>query len=298
MINSKPIFNKKNVTYEREEKEGFWTYLSAVHPEVRELIVNKTSQEILSLCDGSRTLAEVEKEMKKRYPEVNFNRIKTDVDSILASFSRLGMIEWKGDNPFLYKRAEPITKDISMMIAQEYDIIKLIKFIESWPNRDKKDYIWYRSPATQAQDYSELALRQKLFFFAEEFYLLLKNNKLIGLISIGVQPGIGTTVAGINLIICPKEYLTKLLQYAHDNAPVLSVIDFTKIRLFEPNNKPFDSEFKQSLEKLGYEQEGKLKNEFGFEKDSIIWAYYYNENLMNKYRSLRKKLLKSMTEKS
>lgn len=33
MKEAKPVFKKENLLYEREEKEGYWTITSRVHPE-------------------------------------------------------------------------------------------------------------------------------------------------------------------------------------------------------------------------------------------------------------------------
>ena len=299
MIESKPMFQKKNVWYEREEKEGFWTYTSAVHPETRELIINATSKEILSLCDGRRFLGDIEKEIKSRYPEVDFKKIKFDVDSVIASFSRLGLIEWVGgDNPFLYKKEEPISRDISLMIAQENDINRIIKFIESSSSLNSNDYFCYRSPTIPPNDYRELALRQKLFFYAEEFFLLLNKGEIIGLISIGMQPGLSSTTATIKLIFSPKEYFVRLLHYAQDNAPIISIMDFIKLRLFELTKNQLNPELKKLLLKEGYAKEGILKNEFGFGNDVEMLAYCYDKKLIEKHEEMRKKVMITLIEKS
>jgi hypothetical protein len=33
MKEAKPVFKKENLLYEREEKEGYWTITSRLHPE-------------------------------------------------------------------------------------------------------------------------------------------------------------------------------------------------------------------------------------------------------------------------
>jgi len=297
-MDSKPVFIKENVEYEREEKNGFWTYLSKAHSEAREIIVNGTSKEILSLCDGSRTTKQIEKEMKKRYPDAKFKKIKTDVDSVIASFSRLGIIDWKGVNPFLYRKPEIIENDMSMMIAQEEDISSILEFIENHSERKDADYIYYKSPSVPGDEYAELGLRQKLFFYAEEFFLLVKGNKIIGLMSIGVDKFAGNTVAGLRLIICPKEHLKRLLEYTQDYSPIISVVEYSKVRFLEPLYKEASPELIELLKKEGYQKEGTLKNEFGLDKNVILWAKYYNKSLINKHRSVKKNLFKSLSEKT
>lgn len=118
-----PVFKKEKLSYSREEKEGYWTFVSKLHPETRELIVNFTGREILELCDGIRSLGEIENEMVNRYPSVRREQIKMDVYKTIASFSRLGIIEWvDGDNPFLYRHKESLKDNLWLAIGQEDDI--------------------------------------------------------------------------------------------------------------------------------------------------------------------------------
>lgn len=127
-----PIFKKENLSYSREEKEGYWTFISKLHPETRELIVNFTGREILELCDGIRSLEEIEAEMVNRYPSVGREQIKNDVCKSIATFSRLGIIEWvNNDNPFLYRYKEPLKDNLWLAIGQEDDIDKIESFVKT-----------------------------------------------------------------------------------------------------------------------------------------------------------------------
>ncbi len=54
-----PIFKKENLMYEREEKDGYYTIISKLHPEIRELIINHTARKILELCNGEKTIQEI-----------------------------------------------------------------------------------------------------------------------------------------------------------------------------------------------------------------------------------------------
>ena len=52
MKEAKPVFKKENLLYEREEKEGYWTITSRVHPEARELIINPTPTNISAAANA------------------------------------------------------------------------------------------------------------------------------------------------------------------------------------------------------------------------------------------------------
>ena len=96
-----------------------WTITSKVHPEARELIINPTARKILELTDGSRTMNEIKLDFVNNYPEAPKEKIKTDVFRTLGSFTRLGIVEWIGENPFLYKHEEPLSGGYSVSIVQE-----------------------------------------------------------------------------------------------------------------------------------------------------------------------------------
>ncbi len=285
MNEPKPIFRKENLLYEREEKNGYWTFISKIHPETRELIVNRTGKEILMLCDGSRTLQMIEYEMQNRYPNVGSNRIRMDVAKTIAIFSRLGIIEWEDENPFLYKKEEPIADDLSMLIGQEYNICSIKEFIHSLGifrslTASEQNYFFYESPLFNFKEYEEVALRQKLFAYAEEFFLLLQKEKIVGLISIELPVLPNNSAAIIKLIVSPQSYFCTFLKYAQDNFPVLSVKNITKIKLFELLAAPLVSEMKELLLNEGYKEEGILHNEFGFGGDVKIWAYCYERKFI------------------
>jgi len=282
-----PIFRKENLSYLREEKEGYWTLISKIHPETRDLIMNPTAKEIIELCDGTRALEGIENEMKSRYPMVEEKGLKMDVVKTIASFSRLGIIEWEGDNPFLYRCKEPLTEDFALMIGQEDDILKIERFIKSSPiyqspADNKQKLFCYRSPYFRDLDYETLALRQKLFAYIEEFFLLLYREEIIGLLSIELPLLQNTTAATIKLIISPKDWFVNLLRYAYDNFPVLAVREITKIRILESLKDSLDLGLKEILFKEGFVEEGFLKYEFGFGGDVKILAQYYESKFIER----------------
>ena len=279
----KPIFKKENVLYEREEKDGYWTFLPKFHPETRELIVNRTSREILGLANGTKTVVEIKDTMVKKYPDVDKNLINNDVDKILSSFSRLRIVEWEGENPYLYKNLEPLDKNWSLMIGQEHDLYNLSNFINSVSaNIDTTNYHFVRSPTVHPKQYTEISLRSRLFSFSEEFFLLYDNKKIGGLISIELPNIQNNTSAELKYIVSPKQYFKQFLQYTIDNLPFLSVNYITKIRLSESIKNLFSEDFKNSLKEIGFNLEGTLKDEYGFNNNVNIWSYIYNQNLIEK----------------
>jgi len=125
-----PIFKKENLLYKRKEKEGFWIITPKFYPEVKELVINSTAHMILEFCDGKTDIEEIIDKMKETFPLVERKQIQKDVYSTIEKFSRLLIIKWIGENPFLYKNENILANGKILMTAQEDDILRIEKFIK------------------------------------------------------------------------------------------------------------------------------------------------------------------------
>ncbi|MEO0129294.1 MAG: PqqD family protein [candidate division WOR-3 bacterium] len=294
MKNSVPIFRRENLSYWREEREGYVTLISKVHPETRELIINLTAKEILDLCNGIRAIEEIEDEIQNKYPLVKKEQIKIDVAKTLSSFSRLGIIEWiNGDNPFLYRRKEPLSDNFWMGIGQEEEIHKIGQLIKSIPKLESYQnngrYFIYKSPYFHYSEYEELPLRQKLFAYLEDFSLLYHKEEIVGMISIEIPLLRNTTAGIIKLIIVPRDLFEELIKYAQDNFPRLAVKDITKIKILELSTEPLDIKILEILHKIGYKEEGVLQDEFGFGRTVKILSRCYDLTFIERINKTRMK---------
>jgi len=287
----KPIFKRENLLYERQEKDGFWTIIPKYHPETRELVINRTAREILELCDGTKTIEAIEKELKERYPDVSNELICKDVATTLGRFSRLLIIEWVGENPFLYKREEMIDNIFSLRVAQEDIILKLKSFIDNFQLLKHNVSYWaYSNPRIDAifeYEYELVMLRYKLFTYSEEFFLLMKDEEIAGLISVSPVKFSGI----IKLIITPKEYFTELLRYSVDNLPFISVEEIAKIKIEELTNVPFEDNFKQILLQENFKEEAFLKHELGYNNHIKSYVKMYSQEFIEKINLQKQKMV-------
>jgi len=288
-----PVFKRENLLYFREEKEGYFTIISKMHPETRELIINSTAMKILELADGNRTINEIINEFQQKYNDVSKDIIKKDVLKTLSSFTRLGIVEWINENPFLFIYEEPINENYSMYIAQENDIRELENFLKV--NLDNKkienNFIIYKNPVILSGEYSELSLRQKLFSYNEEFFLLKNKNEIEGLLSISLPIFYNIYESVIKLIITPINFFKDLLRYSINYLPFLVIRDITKISVYESNYEILNNTLKDLLINEGFKKEGELKNELGFGKDLVIYSLYYSKDYINKINEQRKKFI-------
>jgi hypothetical protein len=293
-MNSLPLFKKELLSYAREEKNGYWTIIPKLHGETRELMINNTSKLILELADGKKDIEEIVAILKDKYPLITINKLSEDTEYALALFSRLSIVQWTGENPFLFKRERYTENEVHFSIGTEDDLLAIYNFFKlnnynaSLYEENKSTIIAYRSPFNMPYSYEELALRQKLFNNIEDFFLLWENDKLIGIISFALPAG-PFYAAAFETVICPKEHIKDLLQYAKDTLPFIAVKDIAKIKIY------FDTKLKNTvlLDLLiaeGFQQEAVVRNEFGFDSEASILSFIYNSEIIKEVQSSRRYL--------
>jgi hypothetical protein len=287
MENQIPILKEENILYKREEYEGHLTIIPKYHPETRELVINQTGTQILKFCNGLRDLEEIEKDMLNLYPQVSTDILKRDVLSTVAKFSRLGILEWKGENPFLDGKEEPISDQFSMVIGQETDIQRIENFINTSgifsdeKNTDSMTLYKYHDPYINKLEYIEANLRLKLFNYFEEFFMLVENNEICGIISLNPSL-IGSTAAIFRMVIVPVDHFIHLINYAETNIQYISVTPtpITKSKILEDTRHVLNNKMKKDLFEQGYKIEGELKNEYGFGGDITIYSKSYSQDFV------------------
>ena len=288
MYGNKPNFKYTNLGWYREEKEGYWTFIPKYHPETRELVINRTSKDILNFCDGRKSIQQIEQDMKKKYPDAPVSQLKNDRLKMLSKFSRLGIIEWDGENPFLERKEEPINDKFSMVIAQEDNLEDILDFFGDSKNYDNDKYFIYSNPVNVSAEYSEVELRHKLFSFREEFFLIKNQANVVGLISIAMPTLIYYCSALIKNIITPVEFIQDHINYSIDNLLFLSVNEVIKIELFEDNSAFLNDDLKKILISNDFIEEAYLKNELGYNRDLRIYSWFYKKETIEHIRKMKK----------
>ena len=96
-----PKYVRRNILYNRLEDDGSEYISLKNHPEARELIFNNTAIIMLNSCNGTRTIDEILEILENKY-NTNRARLEFDLAQLLLNSWRMGLIEWIGENPFLY----------------------------------------------------------------------------------------------------------------------------------------------------------------------------------------------------
>lgn len=285
-----PIFSKENLSYYRDEKDGFATFIPKAHPETMEMIINPTSKEILDLCDSQKSVADIIKVFQGEYPTVPLEQLKVDIVKTLSSYSAMGVITWKSLNPFHNLIREDkkdgyyITVGYESHLPRVLDFLQVVGLLNNTVNRDT--YYYYCNPdLIPKQEYCETGLKQKLFGFAENLFVLWKDDKIEGLFTIGIEvlgkkdrrPG------AVYLIIIKKEdnFIDMMLEYSLRIFPYMTYLYPTKVKFISAVK---DNEIIGKLKQAGFLFEYSLKNEFDFDSETFVYSYFFDKEKITRLR--------------
>lgn len=280
VLSKVPIFSKSNLEYYRDEKEGYATIIPKKHPETRETIINPTARFILELCNGNMNVNGIRNYMAQLYGNIPENTLMLDLINTLFNFSRLGVIEWKeGGNPLVFRFEKEIENGFRIVVAQEDDIMEILDFLNKSFTKDtveEEGFICYINPFKSITDYNEIALRQQLFAFEEEYFLLKNGGVIEGLMSVVLPAGSKSSSASIGLMFLPVFALPGLLSFCAEILPSISVKNLTKIRFSARLGNSMDEGICTHLTSYGFNDEGISRKEIGT-MDIINLALYINQ---------------------
>ncbi|MDP4145191.1 MAG: PqqD family protein [Bacillota bacterium] len=277
-IERKPVFVKDNVEYARNEKNGFVSCHSNKALFLNDLIINPIGIIILELCDGTRNVVEIIDTMLEKYKGVTRERISEDLIKVLYQYTTIGLVDWIGGNPFMYDLEKQINENYTITLAKEEDFRDICTFFKE-DILKREGMLNYINPGIKLDEYrSEVYLREKLFAYSEEFFLLKKDGKIEGMLSV-VQPVNKfslkkTTVAGFGVLSLPVEYASAVINFAKELTPEISVANVSKMKLLVIKDGSVSEEVVSHFQNSGFESECLLRHEVG-EKDLEVYSYIY-----------------------
>jgi len=162
-----PLFNNGNVMYEREENNNSKIMISKKHPELQQLMYNRTTVEIMDLCTGKRNIDDIVKQLRKKYTSENYSNLLDDTINTLHMLWRIGFINWLGNNPFAKIYSGQDGQYTFVMLDEDQAV--------SWMKMTSPTYI---TPISVIEScYSETAIKQNSFSFYETYFQMRKNDK-------------------------------------------------------------------------------------------------------------------------
>lgn len=271
---------KKLVYYRREDTENFSFYIA--NGKSQELSMNGEAWEILKLCNGKRTIEEISNVFASRYDYIDSTiDFKKDVMKVLYMFNKLDALSWKkGGSPFMVQETchgqngmsvkwanESYIREISEAYRIAFGSKQHIKF--AFP----PDYIHKMLGDNLDQ---ETLLRSKLFNYSEDYFVVYRNEKPEGVISIKNNlpdsnvVEIVTLLVPLDLVKSSLECIQQLL-IQHYPFPISKI----RIRSITPTEDSF-SVIIPILTDFGFRKMVTLNNEYGKDKDLIIYDKMFN----------------------
>lgn len=261
LFNSKkiPYYNKKEVMYKRQERDGFISLMTNHEGAAKPRIINKTCAKVLGLMNGKRTVGDIFRILVEIYGKSNEEQIKTDLEKVILELWQLKIITWKDDDrPMKDMFIREIKDNYTVEVAFENDIRDIISFFKEILNESNFNY--YKSPLLVESDSLPLLLRYSLFNMNGVYLMLKKDDEIKGLMVISL-PSQNSTVATIDFISSPEKNIKEFMLKAKELFNVATVIPCTKIRINLRDGNPYDNQLGKILEGLGFEKIVLLKNE-------------------------------------
>lgn len=268
-----PLFTEDRLTFKRKEKKGYISINSKFAPKLHELFLNSTTQLIMEKCDGQHSVQDIIKELLTLYQNVSEEELQKDVILTLMNLYKFQLITWEKEDPFMYNIVENLGNQ-SFCSVQEGDIRELLRFIKD--HMDKPDMLQYIHPLSIKDIYyDEINLRDMLFNYEEDFYVLKIDGEIRGLISLRLSKSIKSSVSSVGIIICESEYTEFLLKCLNEYAVSISMRDVSKIKMqiVQESETIIQTKIESVLIKLGYELESILKKEIEF-KNLKVYSYF------------------------
>jgi len=299
-----PTFHFDRLEYFREEKEGYITIRSSTHPETNEVVLNPTANQIIRLCDGSRSVAAVAAAMKGLYPKAPPDVIERDINTMISSLSRMRLIDWDGPDPFHNPHPADLGFGRRGRLASEDDTQAIVDFAArarksgALPARSPAGspaaapagspapapaWLAFRSPLLSPGGLGELEVRQGLYARLDHYFLMTcpsaddraGNDAIEGVLSIRSPLPYGSHLAVVRLILLPRgcPAAPAFLRYAADLLPAAAPFSLTGVRLYWERSAALDPDLAALIDGAGFAAERTMRDEMGPGRDLIVLRY-------------------------
>lgn len=173
---------KLPVPFVRKEKRGYYSVIgNDGSGEVS--MLNKTTMQILDLCDGKRTVGEIANSMGALYPDIASDRIAQDVLEAFGKLEDIGVTTFTSIKDEVKEGSAsnkvPIVYDDArcfMRLATENDYPLILDYLNeisecSSGDQDAEmiDYVY----GDREKSVSQVLLRRELFSFSADYFLII-----------------------------------------------------------------------------------------------------------------------------
>lgn len=280
VMNSIPKYEKERLYYFRYERENHVSF-AVRNGKTQELLMNGTAWEILQLCDGQRSVYGIIEEYRERYEYINKNiNFTRDVVSTLHIFDKLWLLSWgNGGSPYMISKSITVKDEYTLTWVNESAIREIVATYEKYG--EGVDCYFHNSPNNSYKGLNEyqkeLSVRNKLFNYKEDFFLLRDcDNNVVGVVSVSNNYP-ESDILEVSTLIVPKDMMQASLEALQVLIRENYIFELSKLRIRVNSSR--ESEEKQVIyERCGFEKCAILKDEYGKGNDLIIFDYIFNNN--------------------
>lgn len=264
-----PIFSKKRTPFFREENFGYASVIPPVNMEVANKLLNRTTRFVLDNMNGKNSVNDIYNIMINKYGDKYSEQIAKDLSRIIIDLWSNNIIKWKkGVNPLMEKFERKINGTYNVRVAFDTDIKKILEFMKK--SETIEGLVNYKNPVSLTKDITPLIIRYSLFSMNSIFFLLEKNNEIVGIFACNISPV--TTTASVDFAIAPEGKIIELIQYATQLINIAAKSESKRIRFFL--KKDGDAKLKNILEKCGFIKIAFLNNEInGMDIEMLDWNW-------------------------
>jgi len=256
-----PVFSEEYVTYLLDEENGQRYLVSKKYKSLDKLVLNTEGKIILENCTGKNTVKDIIKKLSEIYPQVNISRIDTDVNNLLFTCWRIGIITWNGLEEGVLSPYESLFR----VNINEYTCTLLTdeKLIDTFSS---KDNLKSKPQFTPSFIFSKNTLRDYSFYNIEQYYLISKNNEI-------------HFYYFDEKFLCDTELVSKLVQWATGIYSTFTNKKFNNLEILSLEN---DSEYRNFISILNFRYLGNLKFEILEEDNTFSDLCIYQKHIRYK----------------
>ena len=284
---------KALVPFIREEEQGFYSVIgNDGSGEVS--MLNKTSMEILDLCDGERSVRDIANDLCSRYPNIAIDRIVQDVLDAFSKFEDIGVTTYAASKQsrvasfplecpsFLYGDASGF-----LHLATENDYPIILEYLNSIRNRSvsevnesRIDYVY----GNVEQNACQVFLRRELFSFSSDYFLISDRgtpkvvSSLKGMVKVEYSSDAMRNGAFLTLIDMEEVMLRPIVSCIESFYSTYAIRNVSSLRI---NILPSSSDaptLAKSLLKAGFSLESIQNGEYGQKSmDLAVFVYYFGD---------------------
>lgn len=261
-----PLFSEEYVSYLYDEKHERYL-ISKQYRMLDKLVLNKEGKIILENCNGENNIEDIITKLGEIYPKVPYKTLNNDVNNLLFTCWRVGIIKWINLNENLsspyYNLFNNTINNYTCTILSGENLIKI--FSENNNLRCKSHYI-------PSFVFNENTLRDYSFYNVEQYCSISHKDKIIGLFGISSKNKNSLT-AELNFYYIDESnldenvLLSNLIQWAMNIYSKFTNVKFHSIEVTALKN---DVYYQNLIEKFNFKLIGELKSEIFEENDNAF----------------------------